>query len=122
MNIDVLSRRYARPHAEMQHRGRWLLWLVLLQIALLFAPTMLWLWERWTVSVWQNGHGILILAVPLAIAVNIVRVLVLSLLVHWIGLDVLATSAHEISGMLTFVVALPIVFWLGRAPVASAKV
>ena len=33
---------------------------------------------------------------------------------HWIGLDVLATSAHEISGLATFVVALPIVFWLGR--------
>lgn len=57
---------------------------------------------------------VLLIAVPLAIGVNIVRVLVLSLLVHWIGLDVLATSAHEISGLLTFVVALPIIFWLGR--------
>lgn len=57
---------------------------------------------------------VLLIAVPLAIAVNIIRVLLLTLLVHWIGLDVLATSAHEISGLATFVVALPIVFWLGR--------
>ena len=60
--------------------------------------------------------AVLLVAVPLAIGVNIVRVLVLTLLVHWVGLDVLETSAHEISGMLTFVVALPIVFWLGRNP------
>lgn len=289
MNVDVLSKSQFAQKAGTQDRGQWLLWVVLLQIALLYAPTMLWLWERWTMSVWQNGHGILILAVvvylvweelkkskalpkeaspwgfvvllpalalhildtgihsqllsafamvlslpglsllflgtkrtklilfplvtlfltlpiplvftesahlalryiatdsvawllplfgvpvfasgtlleipngsllvadacsgfstlyatitvailtayfcpdikrrvlvlsiavPLAIAVNIVRVLVLSLLVHWVGLDVLKTSAHEISGMLTFVVALPIVFWLGREPVASKR-
>lgn len=60
--------------------------------------------------------AVLLVAVPLAIAVNIVRVLVLTLLVNWVGLDMLKTSAHEISGMLTFVVALPIVFWLGRNP------
>jgi exosortase len=59
---------------------------------------------------------VLLIAVPLAIVVNIVRVLLFTLLVHWIGLDVLATSAHEISGLLTFIVALPIVFWLGRPP------
>jgi exosortase len=59
---------------------------------------------------------VLVIAVPLAIGVNIVRVLLLSLLVHWIGLDVLKTSAHEISGLLTFAVALPIIFWLGRTP------
>ena len=59
---------------------------------------------------------ILVIAAPLAIGVNIVRVLLLALLVHWIGLDILKTSAHEISGLLTFVVALPIIFWLGRNP------
>ncbi len=57
---------------------------------------------------------VLIIAVPLAIGVNIVRVFILTMLVHWIGLDVLNTSAHEISGMLTFVVALPVIFWLGH--------
>ncbi|HEC17224.1 MAG TPA: exosortase/archaeosortase family protein [Sedimenticola sp.] len=59
---------------------------------------------------------VLLVAVPLAIGVNIVRVMVLTLLVYWFGLDVLKTSAHEISGLLTFMVALPIIFWLGHVP------
>jgi exosortase len=60
---------------------------------------------------------LLLIAAPLAIAVNIVRVLVLTLLVKWIGLDVLATAAHEISGLLTFAVSLPIIFMLGQNPI-----
>ncbi|HLP81299.1 MAG TPA: exosortase/archaeosortase family protein, partial [Nitrosomonas sp.] len=59
---------------------------------------------------------VLMIAAPLAIAVNIARVLILTLLVKWIGLDVLATAAHEISGLLTFMVALPIIFKLGQNP------
>jgi len=59
---------------------------------------------------------LLIIAAPLAIAVNIMRVLLLTLLVNWFGLDVLATSAHEISGLLTFMIALPIIFFLGQNP------
>jgi len=62
---------------------------------------------------------VLLIAVPLAIGVNIVRVLLLTMLVHWFGLDVLATSAHEISGLATFMVALPIIFWLGRPPASA---
>lgn len=57
--------------------------------------------------------AVLVAAVPLAIAVNVVRVVVLALLVDWYGLDVLHTSAHELSGMATFAVALPLIFWLG---------
>ncbi|MDD5578556.1 MAG: exosortase/archaeosortase family protein [Methylobacter sp.] len=60
---------------------------------------------------------VLLIAVPLAIGVNIIRVLLLTLLVNWFGLDVLATSAHEISGLLTFMIALPIIFFLGQNPV-----
>jgi len=60
--------------------------------------------------------AVLVLAVPLAIAVNIVRVVVLTLLVDWYGLDVLRTSAHELSGLATFAVALPLIFWLGWDP------
>ncbi len=60
---------------------------------------------------------ILLIAAPLAIAVNIMRVLVLTLLVNWFGLDVLKTSAHEISGLMTFMIALPIIFYLGQNPV-----
>ncbi len=59
---------------------------------------------------------VLLIAVPLAIGVNILRVFILTLLVHWFGLDILATSAHEISGLLTFVIALPVIFWLGQSP------
>jgi exosortase len=68
---------------------------------------------------------VLLIAAPLAIGINIVRVLVLTLLVNWFGLDVLATSAHEISGLLTFMIALPIIFFIGQNPepaiVASGK-
>ncbi len=64
---------------------------------------------------------VLLVAVPLAIGVNIIRVLVLTLLVYWFGLDVLKTSAHEISGLLTFMVALPIIFWLGNVPDKGGK-
>lgn len=60
---------------------------------------------------------LILIAAPLAIAVNVVRVLVLTLLVNWFGLDILATSAHEISGLLTFMVALPVIFYLGQEPV-----
>jgi len=64
---------------------------------------------------------VLCIAIPLAIGVNIVRVFVLTLLVHWAGLDVLATAAHEISGLLTFAIALPIIFWIGQAPIEGGK-
>jgi len=60
---------------------------------------------------------LLLIAAPLAIGVNIIRVLVLALLVNYFGLNILATSAHELSGLLTFMVALPILFIIGRNPV-----
>lgn len=59
---------------------------------------------------------VLLIAAPLAITVNIMRVMLLTLLVNWFGLDVLATSAHEISGLLTFMIALPVIFFLGQNP------
>ncbi|MGZ8224441.1 MAG: exosortase/archaeosortase family protein [Methylobacter sp.] len=65
---------------------------------------------------------LLLIAAPLAIGVNIMRVLLLTLLVNWFGLDVLATSAHEISGLLTFMIALPIIFFLGQNPVEQIPV
>ena len=288
MNTETLNTHTLKPENTLETRHHWALWLVAVLLLLLFAPTMLWLWGRWTMSIWHNGHGIIIalvvgylvwvelrkqrdlpissnpwgfailipalvlhmldtsmhsqllsafalflslpglsllflgtertkaiifplstlfltlpiplfltesihlalrhiaadsvawllpffgvpvfatgtlleipngsllvadacsgfstlyatitvailtaylcpvahrkilvllIAIPLAIGVNIVRVLLLTLLVHWVGLDVLKTSAHEISGLLTFAVALPVIFWLGRAP-ASAE-
>jgi exosortase len=44
-------------------RHHWLVWVVAIQLGVLFAPTLVWLWERWTLSVWHNGHGILIAVV-----------------------------------------------------------
>ena len=40
-----------------------LIWLVCSLITLLFAPTIAWLFDRWTMGVWHNGHGILIAGV-----------------------------------------------------------
>lgn len=54
-----------------------------------------------------------LLFAPIAIAVNIVRVAFLCVLVYFQGTDVLATSLHELSGIVTFLVALPLIFWLG---------
>jgi exosortase len=287
MNTHILPNPYINSDTDLETRNRWLFWLVTLQFAILYAPTFLWLWDRWTMSVWQNGHGILVtslvlyliwgelqklkslpissnpwgfailipallihmldtgihsqllagvalflslpgfallflgtertkailfplitlfltlpiplvftesihmalrliatksvawllnlfgvpvfskgtlleveggslmvadacsgfatlyaamtiailtayfcnstsrrilvllIAAPLAIAVNIMRVLLLTLLVNWFGLDILKTSAHEMSGLLTFMVALPIIFYLGQNPVTE---
>jgi exosortase len=63
---------------------------------------------------------ILSIAIPLAIGVNVIRVFILTLLVHWFGLDILATAAHEISGLLTFIIALPLIFWIGHPPLEEA--
>jgi exosortase len=40
-----------------------IIWIAL--AALVFAPTILWLWHRWTMDVWHNVHGLLI---PFALA------------------------------------------------------
>ncbi len=52
-------------------------------------------------------------ATPLAVAANLLRVILLSFLVLWQGTSVLATSLHPLSGILTFVLVLPLIFWLG---------
>lgn len=64
---------------------------------------------------------VLLLAAPIAIAANIIRVILLVLLVAWQGTEILGTSWHTISGLFTFALALPLIFWLGRAPQASVE-
>ena len=59
---------------------------------------------------------VLLAAAPVAIAANIVRVALLVLLVHWKGIDILGTSWHITSGLFTFALALPVIFWLGHVP------
>ena len=52
-------------------------------------------------------------AVPLAIGANLLRVFVLVLLVVWKGSEILDTIIHPLSGVATFALSLPIIFWLG---------
>lgn len=65
---------------------------------------------------WRRRILVLLAAAPIAIAANIVRVVLLVVLVHWKGIDILGTSWHIISGLFTFVLALPVIFWLGHVP------
>ena len=58
----------------------------------------------------------LLAAVPLAIGANIIRVILLVLLVQWQGIGILGTSLHTISGLFTFVLALPVIIWIGNVP------
>jgi len=63
---------------------------------------------------WGRRLIVLAAAVPIAIAANIVRMVLLGLLCYHQGFPVLDTWMHPASGMLTFVLALPVIFWLGR--------
>jgi exosortase len=56
---------------------------------------------------------VLLAAAPIAIASNLLRVIGLVLLVVWQGSEILDTFIHPLSGMLTFALALPVIFWLG---------
>jgi exosortase len=57
-------------------------------------------------------------AAPLAIAANVLRVVLLVTIVALTGVEVLETWIHPASGMLTFALALPVIFWLGQSPAA----
>ena len=59
-------------------------------------------------------------AAPLAIAANIVRVVLLVIIVDRTGVDVLDTWIHPATGMLTFALALPAIMWLGRSAPSTA--
>lgn len=69
------------------------------------------------------GRRLLVLAsaAPLAIAANLVRVVALVLLVVAYGQGILDTFVHPLSGMLTFVLALPVIFWLGGPARAGGR-
>ena len=57
--------------------------------------------------------AVLLSAVPLAIGANLLRVISLVLLVVWQGEAILDTFIHPLSGMATFALALPLIFWIG---------
>ena len=60
MNSHILKNPYISSDTDPEKQNQWLLWLVAVLLGILYAPTCLWLWDRWTMSVWQNGHGILV--------------------------------------------------------------
>jgi len=64
---------------------------------------------------------VLAIAAPLAIAANILRVTLLGVLVQWKGTDILSTAWHPASGVMTFAIALPIIFWVGRPRQDAAR-
>jgi exosortase len=63
---------------------------------------------------------VLLAAPPIAIASNVLRVVLLVALVAWRGQGILETPLHPLSGMMTFALSLPIVFWLGGSKPAKA--
>jgi exosortase len=71
---------------------------------------------------WLGRILTLLSAIPLALAANVVRVILLAALVRWQGLGVLDTWLHPASGMLTFVLSLPVIFWLGTPRPTPAEV
>ncbi len=70
-------------------------------------------------SGWSRRVLVLLSAAPLAIAANILRVVLLIAVVDWTGIDVLSTWVHPASGMLTFALSLPVIFWLGSTRTES---
>jgi exosortase len=67
----------------------------------------------YTATSWTRRALVLVAAAPIAVAANILRVVLLVALVSWRGESILETPLHPISGMLTFALALPLIFWLG---------
>jgi len=63
---------------------------------------------------WRQRLLVLVAAAPVAIAANILRVIALTLMVAWGKGWLLGTFVHPLSGMLTFALALPVLFWLGQ--------
>ena len=63
-------------------------------------------------SPWRRAV-VLLAAAPVAIASNVLRVVVLTLMVTSGSGWLLDTFVHPLSGMLTFALTLPLIFWLG---------
>lgn len=64
---------------------------------------------------------VLLTAAPIAILSNILRVVLLVVLVVWRGPEILETFVHPLSGMMTFALSLPLIFWLGGDPAPAPK-
>lgn len=75
-------------------------------------------------SLYTRSHlrraALLLSALPLALAANVVRVLILILLTHAFGSELLDTPIHEASGVATFWVVL-LALWNIGDPIASTR-
>jgi len=67
----------------------------------------------WSAPTLARRLLVLAAAAPLAILANLLRVTLLVLLVVWNGEQILETFIHPASGLMTFALALPVIFWLG---------
>jgi exosortase len=75
----------------------------------------------YTAQGWGRRAAVLLLAAPIALAANLVRVVLLSWLVYTQGIGVLDTWQHSATGMLTFALALPLIFWIGESGSRRAR-
>lgn len=82
----------------------------------LYAAVALAFLVAYSAPSWRHRVVVLLAAAPLAIAANILRVVMLVALAVWQGFEILDTFVHPLSGLLTFALALPAVFWLGSTP------
>jgi exosortase len=64
---------------------------------------------------------VLLAAAPIAIASNVLRVILLCGLILWRGIDVLHTPLHPMTGLMTFAISLPLIFWLGGPTAAQER-
>jgi exosortase len=98
--------------------GRVLLVVVLAELVFLYAPTVRWLVERWTMSVWHNAHGFMIpLVVGYFVSQELERTRSLPttgsawgflFLVPALAVHVLDTGIHtQILSAISIVIALP---------------
>lgn len=77
------------------------------------SVTLAFLLAYWTDSPWRRV-AVLATAVPVAIGANAVRVVLLALAVHHYGTQITETWVHTGSGVLTFMLSLPVLIWIGR--------
>ena len=47
-------------HRRYLHERQVALWASLVAYVIIAAPIVYWLWQRWTMSIWHNGHGVFV--------------------------------------------------------------
>ena len=88
----------------------------------LYAAVAVALLTAYTTTSARRRAAVLAGAVPIAIAANLLRITILAVLVQQYGSSILDTFVHPLSGMLTFALALPLIFWLGSDKAVAPRV